>query len=258
MKTPTSFILTSILGSLLMASCQSNSTAEIKPPPNPVPKVKPAPSWTKLVGKKETRKNSRKVKISSKLIEIVREPEDANLPAGLSQKTFSDAAFQGYLRELAQTKGTDIMTAPTVVSHEGQTASVAVTREFVYPNPENPDKSVTEETGVSQFFRARSYDGGKTYRLNIFSEVKEFIGFEKSPNGSEQPIFRTRQVGDTVTLARGETIVFSGLVTDQEQKVEDRVPIIGDIPLVGRIFRKNETLILKSELILAVTAEEAR
>lgn len=150
------------------------------------------------------------------------------------------------------------MTSPSVVSHEGETATVEITREFVYPDPDETSQIIKDETGVTQFFRARSYDGGKTYRLNVLTQVKEFTGFEKLPNGSDQPVFRTRRVGETVTIVEGETILFSGLVSDQEQQVEDKVPFFGDIPLVGRIFTKKETHALKTELILAVTAERVR
>jgi len=259
MKTPTSIVTTSILAGLLLASCQSN-TANVEPPATPVAKVDPLPSWTNQVGKKGKSTSSRKVKISSKIIEITREPGSSGLPSGLSQKKLNSAAFQSYLRKVSQQKGADLMTSPTVVSREGQVAKVEVGREFAYPDPVQPDplkpsKFLKEMTGVTQFFRARSYDGGKTYRLQVLAQVKEFIRFQKLPNGSGQPVFKTRRVGDTVTIAEGETILFSGLVTDSEQQIEDKIPFLGDIPLLGRAFTEKSTVTFQTELILAVTAE---
>jgi type II secretory pathway component GspD/PulD (secretin) len=262
MKTPTSIVATSILASLVLVSCQSN-TAQVKPPATLVAKVDPLPSWTKQAGKKGDSTSSRKVKISSKIIEITREPGSPGLPSGLSQKKLNSAAFQSYLRKISQQKGADLMTSPSVVSFEGQVAKVEIGREFVYPDPVQADplqpiKFLKELTGVTQFYRARSYDGGKTYRLNILTQVKEFIRFQKLPDGTEQPVFKTRRVGETVTIAAGETILFSGLVTDTEQRVEDKVPFLGDIPFLGRAFTKKSTLTFQKELILAVTADRVR
>ena len=258
MKTPTPFIVALILGSFLLASCQSNTTTDVAPTPSPAAKVKPLPSWTKLVGQKATRANSRQVKFTTKMIEITREPGSEDLPSGLSQKKLSSRAYQSYVRKISQKKGADIMSSPSVVSYEGETAKVGITREFAYPNPRQPSQSMTEETGVTQFFRARSYDGGKTYRLNILAQVKEFTGFQELPSGAEQPVFKTRQIGESVTIANGETILFSGLVTDEEQQIEDRIPFLGAIPLVGRAFSQTKTHTFKSELILAVTADRVR
>ena len=155
------------------------------------------------------------------------------------------------------------MTSPSVVSLEGQVAKVEIGREFAYPDPVQadplqPTKFLKEVTGVTQFFRARSYDGGKTYHLNILAQVKEFIRFQKLSNGTGQPVFKTRRVGETVTIAEGETILLSGLVTDTEQQVEDKVPLLGDLPLLGRAFPKKSTLTFQTELILAVTADRVR
>ncbi len=155
------------------------------------------------------------------------------------------------------------MTSPTATAFEGQVATIEIGNDFAYhapnqPDPNQPSKFLKERIGVTQFFRARSYDGGQTYRLDVLSQAKEFIEFKKLPNGIEQPVFRTRRLGDSITLKRGETILFSGLVTEKEQKIEDRVPFLGSIPLLERAFTTNSTVTLKSELLLAVTAERVR
>jgi type II secretory pathway component GspD/PulD (secretin) len=254
MKTPTPIVATSILAGLFLASCQSPTPTEA-PPSVTEARTAPFPSWTKSTG---SRANSRKVKFTSKLIEITRQSNSPDLPSRLSQKKLSSKEFQIFVRKMSQRKGADILTSPTATAFEGQLATIEVTRDFIHPDPAQSSKLIKDKTGVTQFFRARSYDGGKTYRLNVLTEVKEFIRFQKLTNSTEQPIFQTRRLGDTVTLAAGQTILFSGLVSEKQQSVEDKVPFLGSIPLLGRAFTTKSTETLRSELILAVTANRAR
>jgi general secretion pathway protein D len=57
-----------------------------------------------------------------------------------------------------------------------------------------------------------------------------------------------------VTVFDGATVVLGGLVREDVQKVEDKTPIFGDIPLIGRLFRSNVDQHLKRNLLIFVTA----
>ncbi len=69
-----------------------------------------------------------------------------------------------------------------------------------------------------------------------------------------QPIFSTRKVTTSVTVWDGQTVVLGGLMREDVQKVQDKVPILGDIPLLGRAFRSNVDQHLKVNLVIFVTA----
>src|SRR6202007_1449926 len=73
-------------------------------------------------------------------------------------------------------------------------------------------------------------------------------------NGINQPIFSARKVTTSVSLCDGQTVVLGGLMREDVQKVEDRTPIVGDLPLVGRLFRTNVDQHIKRNLIIFVTA----
>ena len=75
-----------------------------------------------------------------------------------------------------------------------------------------------------------------------------------TPNIINQPIFSTRKVSTNVTVFDGATVVLGGLVREDVQKVEDKVPIIGDIPIIGRLFRSNVDQHIKRNLVIFVTA----
>ena len=73
-------------------------------------------------------------------------------------------------------------------------------------------------------------------------------------NVINQPIFSTRKVTTAVTIWDGQTVVLGGLMREDVQKVQDKVPILGDIPLLGRAFRSNIDQHLKTNLVIFVTA----
>lgn len=116
---------------------------------------------------------------------------------------------------------------------------------------------------------------GYTIDLNLAPEVTEFEGFVNygSPiqtastdalgnpttlvlteNRIEQPIFSTRKVTTAVTVWDGQTVAMGGLIREDVQDVEDKVPILGDIPILGRLFQSKAEDHFKRNLMVFVTA----
>ena len=75
-----------------------------------------------------------------------------------------------------------------------------------------------------------------------------------TPNVINQPIFSTRKVTTAVTIFDGQTVVLGGLMREDVQKTEDKIPLLGDIPLFGRLFRSNSEQHLKTNLVIFVSA----
>jgi general secretion pathway protein D len=114
--------------------------------------------------------------------------------------------------------------------------------------------------------------------LNLLPEVTEFDGFinygspiysvqppalgvigpaekvELTPNTINQPIFSTRKVKTSVTVWDGQTVALGGLIREDVQDVEDKLPVLGDIPILGRLFRSEAEDHFKRNLMIFVTA----
>ena len=56
-----------------------------------------------------------------------------------------------------------------------------------------------------------------------------------------------------VRIKDGETLIIAGLIQEQEQKVVQKIPVLGDLPLVGAAFRSTSTVKAKSELVIMLT-----
>lgn len=74
------------------------------------------------------------------------------------------------------------------------------------------------------------------------------------PAGFYQPIFSTRSVRTEVTIFDGATVVIGGLTREEVRTVRDKVPVLGDVPLLGRFFRSEGEASEKRNLLIFVTA----
>ena len=78
--------------------------------------------------------------------------------------------------------------------------------------------------------------------------------FEATPNTINMPVFSTREVSTLVSVYDGQTVALGGLMREDVQKVQDKVPILGDIPFAGRLFRSSVDQHIKRNLVIFVTA----
>lgn len=74
-------------------------------------------------------------------------------------------------------------------------------------------------------------------------------------NRIEQPIFARRSVETSLFIYDGYTVGIGGLITESVQTIEDKVPIFGDLPLIGRFFRSNSDSHIKKNLMIFVTGQ---
>lgn len=72
-------------------------------------------------------------------------------------------------------------------------------------------------------------------------------------NTVNQPVFSVREVNTFVTVYDGATVALGGLIREDVQKFQDKVPFLGDIPLAGRFFRSDADQKIKKNLVIFVT-----
>ncbi len=145
--------------------------------------------------------------------------------------------------------------------------------------PSTPTAFETRNTGVTLDVTPVVGPDNYTIDLELAPEVVDFEGFINygnpingidpgnpflgqppsariiTNNVINQPVFNTRKVTTSVTIWDGMTVALGGLIREDVQKVEDKVPLLGDIPLVGRLFRSDIDQKIKKNLIIFVTAQ---
>ena len=198
------------------------------------------------------------------------------------------------VRALSQQQGSDLLSAPKVTVLSGNVATITVAQELRYPQSYGEIRSevgtssaqnsgsagVTITSGTPQSFTTRNVgvelqvlptveEDNDAISLDLHPKVTEFEGFVEYggpslaisggrsvtvPPGFYQPIFSVREVTTKVTLWNGATLVMGGLTREEVKTVNDKVPVLGDIPLLGRLFRSKGESAQKRNLLIFVTA----
>ncbi len=194
------------------------------------------------------------------------------------------------INALSRKTGSDLMSAPKVTVLSGKRATITVAQELRYPESYSDIESevsgsdvggsaVTITAGTPQDFVTRNVgvemsvtpnvENDDTISLILEPRVTEFEGFVEYggtsvaisndtsvtvPAGFYQPVFSTREITTEVTVYDGATVVMGGLTRDEVKTVNDKVPVLGDIPGLGRLFRSEGESRQKRNLLIFVTA----
>ena len=158
---------------------------------------------------------------------------------------------QGALRELAE---------PNLIAMDGQQASFLAGGEFPIPIVQGgSDRStvtvVFKEYGVRLNFKPTIIDEDHI-RLELEPEVST-IDFSNGVkfDGFLIPALRTRRAKTGVELRDGQSFALAGLLDNNETKSLSKVPVLGDVPLLGSLFRSKSFQKNETELIFIVTAQ---
>ena len=207
---------------------------------------------------------------------------------GTIRGILTNPQFQVIIKALSQKQSADVLSSPKVTTISGAQAQIRVAQEFIYPTtfstaviqpgtavsgaiqaptvtPSTPTAFATRPVGV--VFNVTPFVGadGYTISLTLIPQVTDFLGFINygnvinlgsvtTANDIKQPLFSTRDLITSVVIWDGQTVVLGGLITEQLQKIDDKVPFLGDIPMVGRLFRTKTTVRNKRNLLVFVTA----
>jgi general secretion pathway protein D len=196
------------------------------------------------------------------------------------------------LQALSQHGGSDLLSAPRVTTRSGVNAQIQVVKEIIYPTEfdvtqptMNSDGNVTmspvvtpgtfqtRETGVILNVTPTVGPDGYTIDLVMAPEVAELVDWiqygsqitvetgiigAKQQNtylfNMPQPIFTSRNVTTSIVIWDGQTVVMGGLIREELTTIKDKIPILGDIPLLGWLFRSEGQYSKKKNLLIFVTA----
>lgn len=196
--------------------------------------------------------------------------------------------FQVLISALSQSAQADLLSAPKVTALSGSTAILRMVEERYFPESwEQPDITTTggdtpttavkpssptfgeaRDVGVVLEVTPTVAADGYSIDLELKPQVTIFKGYDTTFNTSVQPpgyadpvefkydmpIIEARTVETKVIVWDGETVVLGGLIREDLIKYSDKVPFLGDIPVIGRLFRSEGENSIKKNLLIFVTA----
>jgi len=161
--------------------------------------------------------------------------------------------FTGVLTALSNRSDLNVLSNPSITTVEGQPATfhsgdkVPYSKIYIQDGIEQID-TVFEEVGI--VLAATPYvKEGNIVSLLLSTAVSSEGGF--TPSG--QPRIATRTTRNQVLVKSGDTVAIAGLISDRTSVAVSKVPIIGDIPLIGRLFSTESEIKQKSEVTIFIT-----
>jgi pilus assembly protein CpaC len=149
-----------------------------------------------------------------------------------------------------------ILAEPNIVASSGQEGSFLVGGRIFIPVLQSTGGStvaslVEREYGVGLKFVPTVLDGGRI-NLKVAPEVSEFTNATEF-QGGKSPIFTTRRASTTVQLKDGEHLVIGGLMRNNVTSYVKAIPVLGQLPILGALFRSTEYTSDKTELVIVVS-----
>ncbi len=177
--------------------------------------------------------------------------------------SFADGSFDGVLEALHEQGQVNIVSQPRILTLNNQPALIKVgTDQSFFSSTTtigtgNTPNTVTEQvrTVTSGLVLAVtpqiSQDGW--IMMDVSPIITTLTDTVTSANGSTAPVIDVKQSGGLVRVRDGEMVIIGGLIQDQVSDTERKVPVLGDIPWVGRLFKGTYQVKRKTELVIFLT-----
>lgn len=184
------------------------------------------------------------------------------LALGLFKDVGGDTEIGAILAALETSSDINVLSTPSVLTSNHQEASIVVVDNVPYVS-----QSRVTDADVSNTTAIRSYDfkdvgieltvrphvsSGGQVRLEVDTSYSKLIE-GTTVSDSEIPTTAQRKASTVISIMSGTTVVIGGMMRDDKETVIKKVPLLGDLPLLGGLFRSQSEQIQKNNLLLFIT-----
>jgi len=172
--------------------------------------------------------------------------------------TYDDWNIQGLMDFVETNKDVRILANPKVLVLNNHTAMIKTVKEIPYKELSqtsgggNIGTTAFKEAGVTLQVTPQITDDGYIV-MTIKPEQSAHIDTFTLADNSEVPVIETRKADTTLRVKNGQTIIIGGLRERQPSIQESKVPVLGNVPIVGALFRKVNNELIESELGIFIT-----
>ena len=179
---------------------------------------------------------------------------------GVGKITKQGTSFASILRTLEGIADTNIISTPSIVTTDNEEASLNVGQEVPFVTGSfsntgstggaiNPFQTIQrEQVGVSLTITPQINEGDSI----LLSIAQEISNISASSSGAVDLITNERTIDTTVIVNDGDILVLGGLLEDQLRESDQRVPVLGNIPLLGNLFKSKKTTKVKTNLMVFI------
>lgn len=176
------------------------------------------------------------------------------LVAGFGDLTKGDDNFIGILNAIASDTDSNILSTPSILAMDNEPARLFIgqeipitTGESLGTNNSNPFRTTSRQEVGIELEITPQIDEGSSVILNIKQGVSGVAGVAQS---GLDLITNKREIETTVLVDNNQIIVLGGLIDEDTQEVISKVPVLGSIPLLGRLFQSTSSTTNKKNLMV--------
>ncbi|MGH7902367.1 MAG: type II secretion system secretin GspD, partial [Thermodesulfobacteriota bacterium] len=169
-------------------------------------------------------------------------------------------SFTALFQALTSLTDVNVLSTPSIITTDNEEAEIVVADVIPFPTGSViGDAGVTVQTIDRQPVGIRlaitpQISEGDFLNLNIYTEVSAISPAPADLNTAEFGIAtNTRTADSSVVVKNGQTIVIGGLVQDRQSVIQNRVPLLGSIPILGNLFKFKQTQSQKINLVILLT-----
>ena len=157
---------------------------------------------------------------------------------------------EAVLHALAETNNLNLLSRPRLVTMDNQESVIEVGDQIPFRKLNQFGVTSTEFKDATVQLVVKPHIVDSEYIMMKVSPKADFAnGF--TPDGT--PIISTRNASTNVKIRNGQTLVIGGLIRDSQVNTESKVPVLGDIPLLGYLFKNSKSTKTKTQLIVFIT-----
>jgi type IV pilus assembly protein PilQ len=173
--------------------------------------------------------------------------------------------FVAQLQATVNNGNAKILTDPTIVVQEGQTGEIKLTEEVVTKIEEETEtvglstrtklKITKEDAGLTLAVRMEKIDDNGFVSLQVSPSIKNIYD-QFTIRGSSFSLLAERKINSgTIRLRDNQSLILSGIISDQDRVTVQKVPILGDLPILGSLFRRTSRDSNRREVIVLLTPQ---
>jgi general secretion pathway protein D len=168
-----------------------------------------------------------------------------------------NALFGAILNAVRSDSQSNILSTPSIMTLDNVEGHILVGQEIpittgqaLSPNFDNQFRTVQRENvGITLQVRPQIHAGG-TIKLDLRVEVSSIAGPVSA--GSQDLLLNKREIENTITVDEGDIVGIGGLLDDNDRRTLDRIPLLGDIPVLGNLFRSRGRSHARTNLMVFV------
>jgi general secretion pathway protein D len=179
------------------------------------------------------------------------------LDAGLSLGFYNNGSIRSLVRALATDDSTNILSTPNLVTLDNEEGKIVVGQNVPFvtgsstsaSNPStNPFQTIErQDVGITLKIKPQINEGD-SITLNIYQEISSV----SNDTNAADIVTNKRSIETKVLIKDNMTLVLGGLISDEMRDSGDKVPFLGKVPIIGRLFRSDRKEVIKKNLMIFI------